>query len=343
MQERDGSGAIVHDFGPGPEPEAEAVALGSVVPGLNSGWISYAYWTRPSGHAITHDSATWVVPDSPTSSDGQTIFLFNGLQILTVILQPVLQWGSSFAGGGNYWSGTCWYVVESTDTTVYTSTLLSADEGDGILGTVDSASSGGGYECGFHTPGDSASLHVSGAGPELTQAVVTLEAYGLSTCSDYPSSTKTSFTALSIRAHGLTPSEPWTPHNRITDCNQNDSLVSNANPGGQNDIYYRLPLVASISGPREIDSKCTCTWSAEPSGGKDGYTYQWVLRYDGGSDETEGTLSSESLTVDEGDPNFYWILTVGSSGQYVTDSIYVTNCIGEGPGCGAMRPGIKRP
>ena len=40
----------------------------------------------------------------------RTIFLFNGIQNSTSIYQPVLQWGPSAAGGGNFWTVASWYV-----------------------------------------------------------------------------------------------------------------------------------------------------------------------------------------------------------------------------------------
>lgn len=36
--------------------------------------------------------------------------MFSGIQNSTMIYQPVLQWGESAAGGGNYWGVASWYV-----------------------------------------------------------------------------------------------------------------------------------------------------------------------------------------------------------------------------------------
>ena len=52
----------------------------------------------------------WTVPPAPATQNGQTIFLFPGIQNSTMIYQPVLQWGPSAAGGGNYWAVASWYV-----------------------------------------------------------------------------------------------------------------------------------------------------------------------------------------------------------------------------------------
>jgi hypothetical protein len=73
---------------------------------LPNGWQTYAWWDS-SDKSITYFLTDWVVPPAPSTSSGQTIFLFNGIQNTGTnygILQPVLQWGSSAAGGGTYWS-----------------------------------------------------------------------------------------------------------------------------------------------------------------------------------------------------------------------------------------------
>ena len=51
---------------------------------------------------------------APATRSRQTIFLFNGIQNTGAnfgILQPVLQYGSSAAGGGAFWSIASWYVT----------------------------------------------------------------------------------------------------------------------------------------------------------------------------------------------------------------------------------------
>ena len=84
------------------------------LPALGSGWITYAYWNNDTGHPLTSFRTTWQVPPAPATQESQTIFLFNGIQNNGTnygILQPVLQWGSSAAGGGPYWSIASWYVT----------------------------------------------------------------------------------------------------------------------------------------------------------------------------------------------------------------------------------------
>ena len=175
--------------------------------------------------------------------------------------------------------------------------------------------------------------------PELPIAAMALEVenLGAGMCTEYPSTVFTAFKHLSIKTHAGTPSVSWSVGSNTTDCNQHVTVVSNSNPGGEVDLYYRNPpITVGISGTAEIDAKGTYTWTAVPGGGSGSYTYQWAYREDGGSTTTSGTSSTQAKTIDSGDPNLWWILTVTSGGLSAKDSMYVYNCIGLGSGCGSM-------
>jgi hypothetical protein len=74
------------------------------------GWLAYAIWTNTRIPAITEFTASWIVPQPPAEKSNQTIFIFIGMQNMDFILQPVLQWGESAAGGGQFWSIGNWYT-----------------------------------------------------------------------------------------------------------------------------------------------------------------------------------------------------------------------------------------
>ncbi|KAF8308732.1 hypothetical protein DL93DRAFT_2086504 [Clavulina sp. PMI_390] len=80
---------------------------------LETGWVAYASWSNETAiEPISYFNASWIVPSTPQKVDGQTLFLFNGLQpskSSSTILQPVVQWGHSDAGGGHYWAAANWY------------------------------------------------------------------------------------------------------------------------------------------------------------------------------------------------------------------------------------------
>ncbi len=356
LQERDAEGNLVRDLGPFVArsgdaplyPESLTTAPGGAgarVP-LDSQWITWAYWNRPSGQAIKADTAQWVVPPAPSSWDGQTIYLFNGVQSSSWILQPVLQYGYSAAGGGNYWSVACWYADGSGNFSH--SSLDSVSTGDQLLGVVDSGSAGSGvsYYCAAHAPTFDIEMDLVGSVPELYQAVETLEAYELVTCSDYPNTNSTAFTPISVVTHGGYPALTWTPVNRVTDCGQHTNVVSNANPGGEVDLFYRNPppppLSVYVSGPNVITLKGTYTWTANPSGGTPPYSYQWAVQYDGGARYQEGTQQSQPLAVYQDTPNF-WMIVAVTGGGTASDSMYVTNCIGKTTPSGTTSPNMPPP
>jgi len=105
---------------------------------ITDGWIVYSGWTNNSTNPISYFKTRWIVPPEPATDNGQTIFLFNGIQQTSAgpfILQPVLQWGSSAAGGGSYWSITNWYVNGQGGTALH-GPLIAVNPGDVLEGIM---------------------------------------------------------------------------------------------------------------------------------------------------------------------------------------------------------------
>lgn len=103
-------------------------------PAIN-GWLEYYGATTNTSYGEI--SATWIVPPGPTTNESQTLFFFPGLQDTTddlSIVQPVLQFGPSSAGGGAYWTMASWNCCMSG--TVWHSPLKKVSVGDTILGTI---------------------------------------------------------------------------------------------------------------------------------------------------------------------------------------------------------------
>jgi hypothetical protein len=222
------TGKIMADFGriahrPENEPvmpknvHIPALAKGARAPAFGSGWISYAYWNNGTGHPITSFATTWVVPPEPSTQSGQTIFLFNGIQNSSMIYQPVLQFGPSAAGGGNYWAVASWYV-DSAGGVANHSTLVRVNPGDQLMGLTTltgSGPSGFDYDCVF-VGIPNASLAIQNV-EQLTWAAETLEAYGITASSDYPATQDTAFRGISMLTGGIRPTITWTPVNAVTD------------------------------------------------------------------------------------------------------------------------------
>ena len=250
--------AATHDDKPGKTPAALPQAPGPApgpgpIPSLpDIGWIENSQWRNGGTDPIIYFSTTWVVPPAPSSSDSQTVFLFNGMQPDSAahILQPVLQWGPSFAGGGNFWSITNWYADGQGGAAV-THAPVQVNPGDvlqGVMTCTGQSASGFDYTSSF-VGFSSLDVTVTDA-DELTWAYETLECYGsdsstpLTQCSDYPDTALTAMYDIEIKTgtpgtSGTDATIDWTAVSSFTDCGQSCQIVSNASPGGAVYLYYR--------------------------------------------------------------------------------------------------------
>jgi hypothetical protein len=219
-----------HDVAPSDAP----------IPGLGSGWITFASWQNLASEPVSQIATDCTVPDPPTAGDtGQTIFLFNAIQNAsrTNLLQPVLQWGTSQAGGGPFWSISNWYIDTSghvchSDSVpvlpgqVLTGIISLGQETNGLYSYVVS------FE-GYPT----LDLNVTGI-EELMYAAETLEAYQIGDCKEYPADDFTAMSNIAIAVGGVAPALTWSIQNNSTSCGEHTIIVSSANPGGQINIVY---------------------------------------------------------------------------------------------------------
>jgi hypothetical protein len=89
----------------------------------------------------------WVTPRGPATDDGQTIFLFSSIvggSNRNAIIQAVLQWGPSTAGGGPYWTLASW-LIDYRNGMVFHSDLIGANQADNIYGSANFYTTSGGY------------------------------------------------------------------------------------------------------------------------------------------------------------------------------------------------------
>jgi hypothetical protein len=252
-QKLDQSGRAVTDFGlitprPGNEPlmPRNVAVPPREAPALGSGWIAYADWTNNTGNPITSFTTTWTVPPAPATQSGQLIYLFNGIQNSTMIYQPVLQWGASPAGGGNYWGVASWYV-DSQGGPAFHSQLVRVNPGDTVIGVMTLTGQSGtsfSYNCQFQGIANSG-FPIQNV-QELTWCIETLEAYQITQCLDYPNIDDTAFQGINVQTGSSTPTLYWSPVNAVTDCGQHAVVMSNSNPGGEVVIYYRQPKPSTV-------------------------------------------------------------------------------------------------
>ena len=183
------------------------------------GWVATSWATFDDATLPTYLHATFTVPDAPTSSDDQTLFFFPSFapQDHPPIIQPVLQWGPSSAGGGNYWTIASWYV--SADLSAEYSSLERVSPGDVIDGVIDGSDCDSGA-CTSWTitatdtnTGIDSTLTTTGgdyAYKDVQGAV--MEVYNTTSCSEYPSNAGITFSSIEVRSGATTLTPNWTTH-----------------------------------------------------------------------------------------------------------------------------------
>ncbi|KAJ7683854.1 hypothetical protein B0H17DRAFT_1137478 [Mycena rosella] len=197
----DANGTVLHIATPSVRGSPTAAAVSPE----ETGWVAFASWLN-TGAPIGSFKASWTVPPMPASQHGQTLFLFNSIEPATgdAIMQP---YGGSAAGGGQFWSVATWYLY--MDQTFFT-TPVQVSVGqtlDGIVELVGTSGSTFTYNSQFTNIGGT-SLTIAGS-EQLAWATITLEAYAVTTASDYPTgSTVFSGTNLELSS-GVFPSVSW--------------------------------------------------------------------------------------------------------------------------------------
>ncbi len=211
------------------------------VPGLGTGWIAYAFWKNTTGAPVSSFRTTWRVPPAPATDSGQTIFLFNGIDPTNpsdAILQPVLQWGKSAAGGGPSWSIASWYVQGNGQ--AFHTNLIPVNPGDNLIGVMKlTGRAAGMFSYTSEFDGVANTLLPVQNVAELVWCNETLEAYGVQQCSDYPGGQRTDLRAIELRTGDASPAVAWTPVNKVTDCGQHAVVVTDGATDGEVDLYYR--------------------------------------------------------------------------------------------------------
>jgi hypothetical protein len=241
------SGEVLADFGHierkrsgGPLMPSNVVHPVTIAPALGSGWITNTGWTNGTGTPVSRFATTWVVPPQPSSQSGQLVYLFNGIQNSTMIYQPVLQWGSNGAFGGNYWCVASWYA-DGQGGQAFHSPPVNVNVGDTLVGVMTltgQSPQGFSYDCIFQGIAGS-DLTITNV-QELTWCAETLEAYGITRCSDYPNTSKTAMRAIEIETGSSHPTINWTVSNDVTDCGQHTLLFDEDATGhGEIDLWYK--------------------------------------------------------------------------------------------------------
>jgi hypothetical protein len=177
------------------------------------------------------------------------------------IFQPVLQWGKSNAGGGNFWAVACWFIDDSGNAFYHDPVPVSSGQTlTGVMTLTAQSGSLFSYDC-FFQGISGTDLTIQNIG-QLFDASETLECYRLEQASDYPNSIATAMTAIEIKTGGVDVSPNWVPQNRVTDCGQHTNIISDASPGGEVDLDYGFTqnLVGKVILGDTSDTNPALTW-----------------------------------------------------------------------------------
>lgn len=236
-------------------------------PTPNDGWVTFADWTNPTSTPISYFSTTWKVPGNPASTvNGYQLYIFNGIQNADHILQPVLQYGASPAGGGLYWAIDNWYAGCAT-CPAYFATPVPVSPGtslQGIMQLTGQTGSNYNYKSSFAGYPASSSLQINNI-PQLYYAVETFEQYTITSGNQYPSDVQVNMTNIELKLGTAEAQLNWQPHNIVTNNGQNTVIVSNNSPGGEVDLYFRTPPppVPTIN----INGKVSYDWNSPGGNG----------------------------------------------------------------------------
>jgi len=167
-----------------------------------SGWLESVSSTTTTSYAKIF--ATWKVPPAPTTNSGQLLYFFPGFEDINnviSIVQPVMQWGVGYAGGGDYWLLSSWNCC--INGTTWYSPLLNVNVGDLIRGSIVPTCKPGTINCqtwnvvsADMTTGTKTTLaKTSATGQTWNWAFGAVsEDYGVMKCTDFPANYGLTFT-----------------------------------------------------------------------------------------------------------------------------------------------------
>jgi hypothetical protein len=221
---QNGNGDIIQTIKP-----CEARTIDPEAPLPPDGWNAYV-WDMGTSPTFNQYNGTWSVPVNPKDKGTQTLFLFTGFQDLygldrdapsvTNIIQPVLQFGTSEAGGGTYWAMASWYVDSNGN--AYYSQLTNTLSGHTIQGNMvrNPTTKVWEIETIDTNTNKMTTLNIATNTTE-PYAFVTLEVYTVANCGEYPTGS-VPFTNLVFKP-AFTPS--WTV---VSEAGCSENVVVNS-------------------------------------------------------------------------------------------------------------------
>jgi hypothetical protein len=211
---------------------------------FQDGWITYSLLcAKDNSYPISSFSVDWIVPSSPPKRADQLIYIFNGIQTIDSgvghIIQPMLQWGVSPAGGGDYWAICNWYVTSKYY--FFHDSLIRVNPGDTLRGIIKLTSYSNNlfnYNASFY--GYPTSLQVDNF-PLGASPYIALEAYNVKSCDEYPADEKMRMYNIQIMTDSIYPTIHWCPQNIVSGCGQFTNIINESSENGEINIHFHKP------------------------------------------------------------------------------------------------------
>jgi len=188
-------------------------------------WKAWAEFNNTA--PVTNLTTVWGIPPAPQSYTGQILYYWNGVEPSknTAVLQPVLQFGETPAGGGSYWALASWYV---SDVTAQYSDVVQCTSST-VVGNMGIDSSSGAWLVTGVCGSQKASLTYTPPDTDYTWAYpCVLEAYDVTDCNgQYPTSNQLVFNNIQLSVQGKQVQPEWAPQTKNNQCNEH-TVVSSA-------------------------------------------------------------------------------------------------------------------
>lgn len=178
--------------------------------GYGDGWVEASQWELSLGASDNIDElyGFWHVPQPPADA-GALVFWFNGIEPSgeNWIMQPVLQWGDNGSFGGNYYTFASWLVGPEGTGLAWYSSPNNVNPGDYLFGAQAQNGVSGNTLSYFVNSDDTTTnqnsiLNFTSTGIHWVWAFAgVLEAYNVTSCSQYPPNDVSHFYQTAI-AHG---------------------------------------------------------------------------------------------------------------------------------------------
>jgi hypothetical protein len=197
-----------------------------------NGWVAWAVADASAG--FTAFSAKWMVPERPEDNNSPaTVFYWNGLEPNTrdAVIQPVLQWGKSAAGGSKEFAIASWWVNDAGKA-IYTKPIQ-VSSGDMLVGNMTLLTNGSWVINAIDPTKKVEGRLVFTSKTKVTygQAYYCLESYNLNSCEDYPNpkTKQLVFSGININVGKSPVNAKWAPSTQDAECSEAFKVLSSNN------------------------------------------------------------------------------------------------------------------